>query len=118
MACATTACASGSPPTRLDSNELPCTWHENPTHRSQEGATGVQREARDKGTIASDFFECQGGEWLGDYLHDQFDFDGGLAGEFCGADGDTGVLAGLTENLHEEIGCSVEHLGLIRKSGG
>jgi hypothetical protein len=52
--------ARGCESAQIHSKKLPCTWHDNPTHRRQERANGVQREARDERTIASDFFECQG----------------------------------------------------------
>ena len=54
--------ARGCESAQIHSKILPCTWHDNPTHRRQERANGVQREARDERTIASDFFECQGGD--------------------------------------------------------
>jgi len=39
---------------------------------------------------------------LGEF-DDQFDFDGSLAGQFCGTDGDTGMSTGVSEYGHEQI---------------
>lgn len=50
-------------------------------------------------------------------LHDQFDFEWGLAGKLGGADGDTGMLAGFAENGNEQIGGPVKDLGLVGETG-
>ena len=47
------------------------------------------------------------------YLHNDFDLHGEIEGENIGANGRTGMSALVAKNLHQEVGCAIDHLGLV-----